>query len=239
MALLRSARERGEPFDVVVLDYHMPGMDGIEVAREIKADPALSDTILILLTSVTLQLDAAQIKAEGFAGYLVKPAHHSELSALLASALHARKEGKNAPLLTRQILNGNHPDKPSAESYAGVKALVVDDNLINRKVASLHLQHLGCEVETAENGVEAIERIAAKAYDVVFMDVQMPVMDGLEATRELRKRGATVPVIAMTAHAMQGDRERCLASGMNGYVTKPVDGESIGSEMAKVLRAKG
>jgi signal transduction histidine kinase/CheY-like chemotaxis protein len=238
LSLLRRAKAGGEPFDIVVLDYQMPEMDGIAVAKRIKGDAELADTILILLTSVTLPLDVGEIKATGFAGYLVKPVHHSELADVLAASLHARRDQAPGPLITRHLLHEHQREKPGSGLYQGMSMLVVDDNAINQKVASKLLQGLGCRVAIAGNGQEALELLEKVSYDIVFMDVQMPVMDGLQATRLLRERGNDTPVIAMTAHAMQGDRERCLAAGMNGYVSKPVKRDVLGGEIAKLVNPK-
>ena len=234
LARLREAKQRGEPFDIAVLDYQMPGLDGMALARRIKVDPALADTILILLTSVTLQLGLDEIKAAGFAGYLVKPVHQSELSDVLAAVVHARTQ-EHGPLITRHLLHEHQRDKPRPTPYRGLRVLVVDDNSINQKVAARLLEGLGCRVDIGANGREALELLEKVSYDLVFMDVQMPVMDGFEATKTLRELGIRTPVIAMTAHAMQGDRERCLAVGMNGYVSKPVQREALSREIAKLV----
>ncbi|MCX4246840.1 response regulator [Paraliomyxa miuraensis] len=235
---LRRAKQRGEPFDLAVLDYQMPQMDGVALARAIKADAELSETTLILLTSVTLALDLGEIKAAGFAGYLVKPVHQSELLDVLAAALHARTEVTQGPLLTRHLLQEHQRDEVGGGLYEGLRVLVVDDNAINQKVAAKLLERLGCRIDLAGNGQEALELIDRVSYELVFMDVQMPVMDGLDATRTLRAKGVMVPVVAMTAHAMQGDRERCLAAGMNGYVSKPVQRDGLAREIAKLVNPR-
>ncbi|MCX4246839.1 response regulator [Paraliomyxa miuraensis] len=236
--LLREAKARGEPFDFAVLDYQMPGQDGVALATAIKAEPELAETILILLTSVTVTLDVGELEAIGFAGYLVKPVHHSELADVLAAALHARKDRSTRPLITRHLLQEHRADSKGRERYQGLRVLVVDDNAINQKVAAKLLEGLGCRIDLAGNGQEAVDLVDGVSYDLVFMDVQMPIMDGFEATRVLRERGQSLPIIAMTAHAMQGDRERCLAVGMNGYVSKPVQRDALSREIAKVVELR-
>jgi signal transduction histidine kinase/CheY-like chemotaxis protein len=233
---LRAAHQQGNPYGIAIIDYQMPGMDGVALGHAIRDEPALADTVLVMLTSVSHRLKADELTRAGYTGYLLKPVHQSDLMNMLATAWYGRAGARPLPLLTRQGLRsrGQHGQPSPPRRLARV--LVVEDNPINQKVAMRMLVNLGCRVDLAATGKEAIDMLAIIPYDLVFMDVQMPEMDGLEATAAIRarkgKRWAAVPIIAMTAYAMAGDRERCLAAGMDGYVSKPV---KI-SDLERVLR---
>lgn len=201
------------PFDVVVLDYQMPGMHGVEIARQIRASDPTRKCKIILLSSVGSVVDQ-ETEPTGIDAYLAKPVRRSQLYNALCEVTGVVDE-KAVPLA------------PSIERRtSGVRVLLVEDNEVNRKLALHMLKRLGCSVEVATNGREAVEMTASRAYDIVFMDVQMPEMDGIEATRLIRERELSthkyLPIIAMTAHAMEGDRERCLSAGMDDYLSKPV-----------------
>ncbi len=229
---LREAAEAGEPFQMAVIDYHMPGMDGLELGRAIKAEPMLADTVLMMLSSVTDHVGVEEISAAGFAAYLIKPVHHLDLLDLMASAWDKRFQPDAAVISGRSITG---PRDAEEQLGQGARVLVVEDNIVNQKVAQRMLADLGCRVDVAANGREALEMIEVAQYDLVLMDVQMPEMDGLEATIELRLREGgpkVLPVVAMTAHAMPADRERCLAAGMNAYVSKPISRR----DLVRVLR---
>ncbi|WP_295413576.1 response regulator [uncultured Thiodictyon sp.] len=209
---LREAAREGQPFEVAILDMQMPDMDGLALARAIRADPAIATTRTILLSSVG-QPAAADLPGIDLA--LNKPVR----LALLRDALF-------------QLVHGRTPEPPPrapqrATGQLTGRVLLAEDNLINQKVACGMLRKLGLTVEVADNGAAALELIAQHAYDAVLMDVQMPVMDGFAATQALRSReqasgGPRLPVIAMTANAMSGDRDLCLAAGMDDYIPKPV-----------------
>ncbi|MDW8103777.1 MAG: response regulator [Armatimonadota bacterium] len=202
-------------WDVVILDYQMPEMDGLEVARRMRQEPAAAGSKLILLSSIG-SLSRQDVQQAGVDVWLTKPVRRSQLYNALCEAVGLCSGTSTADTA------------PSVEQRAsGVRVLLVEDNEINRKLAIRMLERLGCSVEVATNGREAVEMSAQRAYDIVFMDVQMPEMDGFEATRLIRQReqtqgGKHLPIIAMTAHAMEGDRERCLAAGMDDYLSKPV-----------------
>jgi CheY-like chemotaxis protein len=221
LATLREAARSGEPYDVALLDLMMPGVDGLMLARQVQADPALGSPAMLLLTSdqtVTRQ----EVEDAGVSASLSKPVRHGELrGALLA--------------LLGEVTERPAPAEPSGESL-GVRVLVVEDNEINQLVAAGLLQNLGCTVDVASDGLEAVELLTRPHdYAAVLMDCRMPRLDGFDATRQVRRRepvGRRVPIIAMTASAMEGERERCLASGMDDYLTKPVD---IG-ELERVIR---
>ncbi|GIV15299.1 MAG: hypothetical protein KatS3mg022_0734 [Armatimonadota bacterium] len=202
------------PFDVVVLDYQMPDMHGMDVARRVRAAQSGSQCKIILLSSVG-STTRQEAEAAGIDVWLTKPVRRSQLYNALCEAIGFGSD-TSTPV-----------SAPSAERRtSGVRVLLVEDNEVNRKLALRMLQRLGCSVEIATNGREAVEMIADRAYDIVFMDIQMPEMDGIEATHLIRERerrtGNHLPIIAMTAHAMEGDRERCLSAGMDDYLSKPV-----------------
>lgn len=201
-------------FDVVVLDYQMPGIHGLDIARNIRSAESAHRCKIILLSSVG-SLTRQEVMQAGVDVWLTKPVRRSQLYNALCEAIGVGSDSRT-PAGT-----------PSEERRtSGVRVLLVEDNEVNRKLALRMLQRLGCSVEIAGNGREAVEMTTNRAYDIVFMDIQMPEMDGIEATRLIRERerhtGKHLPIIAMTAHAMEGDRERCLSAGMDDYLSKPV-----------------
>nr|WP_256473082.1 PAS domain S-box protein [Pseudarthrobacter sp. MDT3-26] len=215
----RDAAFAGRPFDVVVLDMCMPEMDGLELARAISADGVLAPTSLIMLTS-TPQMDPAELAAAGVREWLMKPVRSSELYDRL---LRLRGGTQVAERLSARGV----PEKQSIPSRGRV--LVVEDNEVNQLVAREMVKRLGYLVDVVPDGAEAVSAIAAVSYAAVLMDCHMPVMDGIEATRTIRKGEVTghLPIIAMTAGALDEDRERCLAAGMDDYLTKPVDSAAL------------
>ncbi|MCA9706555.1 MAG: response regulator [Myxococcales bacterium] len=233
---LHEARAEGRPYQLAVVDYCMPGMSGLELARAIKGDPDLRDTVVLMLSSITHRVTVVQLESVGCAAGLVKPIHQADLVEALVSAWAERNLGDEAPARVTGDSRFNTRARPSGRSTATV--LLVEDNAVNQKVARHMLEELGCRVDVAEDGLVALEKVRAERYDLVFMDVQMPRMDGLEATAELRRRegdGAHQTVVAMTAHAMAEDRERCLAAGMDDYISKPVRRR----DLVRVLRTRG
>jgi PAS domain S-box-containing protein len=231
---LKEAQAAGDPYQIAILDYQMPEIDGETLGRAIKTDPTLWDTILIMLTSIGQRGEAARFADLGFTGYLIKPVRQSQLMDALALAWSARASGQSSPFITRHLLAESRK-AAAGEAVAGrsatarpighIRVLVVEDNTVNQKVAVRILDKLGCRTDVAANGREAVDMVDMFSYDVVFMDCQMPEMDGFEATAEIRKRHGAIrriPIVAMTAHALQGDRERCLEAGMDDYISKPV-----------------
>ncbi len=224
---LRAARLDDRPYDLVILDMEMPGMDGLSLARSIKGDPDLARTPLVMLTSLAHRGHAAEARQAGIAGYLTKPVRQAHLhdcivSVVRSSALAAGAGAAEAPpLVTRHRL---------AEEAARARVLVAEDNVVNQKVAARMLEKMGCRVDVASDGSEAVEAVSRHAYDMVLMDCQMPELDGYEATAQIRRReGASrrTPIIAMTANALAGDREKCLTAGMDDYISKPVNAAAL------------
>jgi PAS domain S-box-containing protein len=238
LEVLRKAVREGSPYDLAILDLQMPGMDGMELASKIKADPSIAPTKLILLTSMGLRGEAEQARRAGFAAYLTKPVRQSKLFDAMVNvmmdALPVEEQAEMGPadetpiVVARRGLEGGEARPVELPWRAHV--LVAEDNQVNQKVAVRMLEKLGYRADVAANGLEAIEALSRIPYAAVLMDVQMPEMDGHEATAGIRRReqgrGRRTPIIAMTANAMQGDREEALASGMDDYVPKPVKLES-------------
>ncbi|HEV8262972.1 MAG TPA: response regulator, partial [Burkholderiales bacterium] len=215
---LRNAHRSGDPYHIVLLDMQMPGMDGEQTARAIKSDPAVKDVKIIVLTSMGRRGDAVRLEALGCSGYLLKPVKQQMLLDALVAVL-GRTEDQPRGLVTRHVL--------SEQRKFDLRLLLAEDNSINQKLAVVLLQKAGYSVDAVETGAQAVEKVRLNRYNGVLMDVQMPEMDGFEATRRIRAsekdQGQHIPIIAMTAHAMQGDRERCLAAGMDDYISKPLE----------------
>ncbi len=220
---LESAVHNRRPFDLVITDGQMPEMDGFEVSRRIKENPQYAVTAIILLASMGIRGDAARCKELGISCYLVKPIKQKELAdaMMLVFGRQASAHPKAPPaLITRHTVK-------EAQYHRRMKILLAEDNPINRKMAAKILEKLGHQVETAEDGQQAVQMIADQDYDVVLMDVQMPEMDGVTATRIIRDQENSkyhrLPIIALTAHAMKGDRATFLEAGMSDYLSKPIE----------------
>jgi two-component system sensor histidine kinase/response regulator len=219
LAALAEARGAGRPFEVTLIDSSLPDTSGEELGRSIKAAPELQPTALVMIASSGLRGDAARVQEIGFAAYLPKPVTAGTLLDCLLELRGAPGAGAAGPgLITVHSMSERRP--------ASLKILLADDNPVNCRLAALMLEKAGHRIDVVNDGARAVEALVGKDYDLVLMDVQMPGVDGLEATRRIRAlRGgqARVPVIAITANAMAGDEQRCLAAGMNDYVTKPID----------------
>jgi PAS domain S-box-containing protein len=234
---LRAAAAAGRPYRVAVVDLLMPKLDGRGLAVAAKADPALADTPLVMLTSMDNPFDDAEMRRAGFAACLTKPIRQSQLFDAVVAAVtgpelarrRAEAAGRPGGLLAEPAGTESAAAGPL---LAGVTVLLAEDNEVNQEVARELLVDAGCTVEVVGNGRLAVEA-TARRFDVVLMDCQMPEMDGFEAARRIRDRerqaggGDRQPVIALTANAVEGDRQRCLDAGMDGYVTKPVDPERL------------
>ncbi|MCA1652072.1 MAG: response regulator, partial [Acidobacteria bacterium] len=225
LAAVQRAAEEGRPFPLLLVDGHMPEMDGFTLAQELKASSDAADARVIMLTSAGQPEDAALCDRLGIARYLTKPVKQSDLLDAITDVLTSRpQEG---------VVNPEPSPIPTARR-TGLRILVAEDHPVNQEVARQILQRLGHQVVIAGDGraaLAAFEQSGREAFDLVLMDLQMPVMGGLEATAAIRdaERGSGVhlPIVALTAHAMKGDRERCLEAGMDGYVTKPIDGVEL------------
>ncbi|MCR4414807.1 MAG: response regulator, partial [Thermoguttaceae bacterium] len=221
VAALEEAASGGAPFALAILDAHMPEVDGFQLAAEIHRRPRLAGTTLVMLTSAGQPDDVAQCRELGIQAYLTKPVAQSDLLDAVLAALGDRlhvAETRPAPA------PGFTPRRP-------LSVLLAEDNPISRTLALRLLEKHGHRVVVAQNGREVLEAVQRERFDAVLMDVQMPEMDGFEATEAIRRQeqgtGRRLPIIAMTAHAMKGDRERCLAAGMDGYVAKPVQSREL------------
>ncbi|MFW6374199.1 MAG: response regulator [Thermodesulfobacteriota bacterium] len=233
LELLRSAAEAGVPFDIAILDQELPKMDGVTLGKQIKADPNLRDIRLIMMTSIGNRGDVSRMEAIGFAAYLVKPVRQSRLLECLRAVGAADPEARPTPgIITRHTLSENRKRHG--------RILLVEDNETIQLVSMEMLKQWGYQADLAENGAEAVRALTSRPYHLVLMDVEMPVMDGYEATRRIRAEDSAVldrniPIIAMTAHAMKRDLDLCLTVGMNDYMTKPIRYNELAVILEKYL----
>jgi PAS domain S-box-containing protein len=225
LTALTSAFEAGEPYGLILTDMHMPMMDGFGLIERIRERPELSAAIIMMLTSAGHRGDAARCQELGIAAYLLKPIRQSELREAIARVLGAGEQKGAIPLITRYSLGD------ALEPMAVLRVLVAEDNAVNQRLVARLLEKRGHRVTVTANGREAVEALADQTFDLVLMDVQMPEMDGFEATALIREKekhnGAHIPIIALTAHAMKGDKDRCLAAGMDGYLAKPIRSQEL------------
>ncbi|MDP6637267.1 MAG: response regulator [Phycisphaerae bacterium] len=236
LAALQAGVNEGDPFELALLDNFMPGVDGESLGREIKADPELSDVILVMLASAAQAGDAERMRQVGFAAYLTKPIKQTQLLDCLRRVSGHPEESPEEPSET--TVTGH---SLSEERKQAVRILLAEDSVVNQTVALRILNaKLGYNADTVLNGVEAIESLSSKDYDIVLMDCQMPEMDGYDASRTIRDPNSTVRnhnirIIAMTANAMKGDREKCLAAGMDDYVSKPINPQALAEAIERNL----
>jgi two-component system, sensor histidine kinase and response regulator len=235
---LQAATASERPFDMVITDYQMPDMDGAMLGERIIELPELANTRLVMLTSLDRHGDTPRLAALGFAAYLTKPVRARELIDAVARVMSGgprQWQMDTQPMITLNMLT----QSAAQQRYAG-HVLLVEDNFVNQKVAVRFLERLGCTVEVAGNGAEGVAACQQRHFDIVLMDLQMPVMDGMTATRKIREWETTghMPIIALTANAMTGDRELCEAAGMDGYLTKPIEVERLRGVLAKFGLAK-
>lgn len=228
---LRSAHCAGLPFRVLLLDRRMPGIDGFTLAERVQSDPQLAQPIIMMLTSDGQRGDGARCREMGICAYLVKPIHKADLLRAVRLAL-GHDPGQPSALITRHSLR---------ESRRKLSILVAEDNPVNRTVILSLLQKLGHTVTLADDGRQVLTLAESQHFDLLFMDIQMPKLDGLSATAELRRwesgRGSHLPIIAMTASVLPADRERCLAAGMDAYISKPVDFDVVQEEIERCCGA--
>jgi len=220
---LLASSATGEQYELIICDVLMPGMDGFSFVERVRQEPKLSTAKIMMLTSAGQRGDAARCEELGISAYAMKPVRQSELQDVISRLLGEKEVA--APLITRySIANARN-------AAVSLRVLVAEDNAVNQKLMARLLEKRGHHVKVVANGLEALESLEQGSYDLVLMDVQMPEMDGFEATGELRKRekqtGLHTPIIALTAHAMKGDRERCLAAGMDGYLSKPIRAQEL------------
>jgi signal transduction histidine kinase/CheY-like chemotaxis protein len=228
LSQMRSAAERGHPFHLVLTDLHMPGMDGFQLAEQIKHTQTLSHAVILMLTSGEQQGDLARCRELGISIYLTKPVRHAELRAAILRALNGQADGLAGA--AGEFLARKQPLRKT-DATPALRILLAEDNLINQRVAVSILEKAGHRVTVAINGRQALDRWSEQAFDLILMDVQMPEVDGLEATAMIRSReqrtAGHIPIIALTAHAMKGDQERCLAAGMDAYLSKPINANQL------------
>jgi PAS domain S-box-containing protein len=235
LKVLRDAAH-GDPFQLVLTDYQMPEMDGLSLAREIQNDSRISGARVVLLTSWDRRFDREELNACGVIRMLVKPIRQQDLLGALLRCVRigfgTNSGGSNLP--SRSTPPAEEP-APRAQNGRSLRILIAEDNIVNQRVASLQLRNLGHTVEIAANGLEVLKALETSTYDVIFMDGQMPELDGYQTTRRIRQDPATsgVRIIAMTANAMQGDRERCLEAGMDDYISKPTRPEDLQAALVR------
>ncbi len=245
------ALDENDPFTLAVIDMQMPGMDGETLGRILKADKRLSNLRLVLLTSLGRRGDVKRIQEAGFSAYVAKPIRYQELKTLLSMTV---TRSSNEPTFVEPILSSfDIQEIPKVSTAAHVRVLLAEDNPTNQQVALGMLRRLGLQADAVTNGREVLQALERLSYDLVLMDVQMPELDGLETTRTIRAwqtkpdaspgeplfdprvRASKIPIIAMTAYAMEEDRERCLASGMNDYVSKPLTPKTLAAALNRWL----
>jgi CheY-like chemotaxis protein len=230
---MKLAASAGKPFPLALIDAQMPEMDGFELASKIKADPVLASTVIVMLTSSTLRGDAERCRQLGVASYLTKPIRPSKLQEAILAALGRRKmKSELQPLVTQATVRKNARE---------LRILVAEDNLVNQRLMTRLLEKAAHKVTTARNGSEAVEKLTNGLFDLVLMDVQMPEMDGFQATAAIREKekstGKHIPIVAVTAHAMKEDQERCLQAGMDDYISKPIQPAELFRALEQQLSA--
>jgi two-component system, sensor histidine kinase and response regulator len=230
---LRREGAAGNPFDLVLLDWRMPDLDGMAVSRQMKGDPLLAPVHIIIMTAFGRGAEIERAEEIGVDAFLIKPVKPSLLFDTVMNIFSADGPATGES----RILSRASRD---TELFAGVCVLLAEDNLVNQKLASAVLGGMGLGVDIVADGGEAVAAVGSKAYDAVLMDIQMPVMNGYEATRAIRRdpRWANLPIIAMTANAMKGDREECLEAGMDDYVSKPIDRQELFTTLKKWVKSQ-
>ena len=240
--MLRAASTTQEPFDIATIDYRLHEMDGKDFAKAIKSEDAIRDTALVMITSSPIRGDGAEMHEIGVAGYLVKPVRSSDIGKVLHFIWNLKQQGTSHPhLVTRHTLFEAQPVTKKNPILKGVRILLAEDNPVNQMVATAILKKYGCTLMIAGDGVEAVAFAKEYDFDIIIMDCQMPKMDGFKATRAVRKHeaetgGGHIPIIAFTANAMIGDKEKCLEAGMDDYVAKPVNPKELEEVLLRWVR---
>ncbi|SCY63597.1 response regulator [Desulfoluna spongiiphila] len=246
MQMAEEALKDGEPFDVAIIDMQMPGMDGESLGRCFKERETTKDIPLLMATSIGQKGDAEHMKEVGFAACLTKPVRKNDLSERLIQVLDRGASGAVIPGPAEVERKGRGDSMAPVPALPAMHVLLAEDNLMNQRVAVSMLQKLGHTVKVVSNGLEAVDAFGSEAFDLVLMDGQMPVMDGLEATLAIRRmeqdaqespeeKGGAVPIVAVTANAMTGDRERFLGAGMDEYITKPIKKKELEEVIGRVM----
>lgn len=246
---LRLKAKENEPYQIALVDFFMPGMNGETLAKTIKTDPLIDKTMLIMLTSGSRAGVTKNMEELGFSAYLEKPVRRTELRDTLSFIRAGFSEGKTIDIINQEIMHDSKPEKSGLlleknESITNinVRILLVEDNVVNQEVAMENLKLLGCTVDLAENGIYAVDMTKKNRYNLILMDWQMPVMGGFEATKLIREdediKKIHTPIVAMTAGAMRGDRERCLDAGMDDYLVKPVRQKALLNIISKYCNIK-
>jgi len=234
-AALQRGIETGEPHDLILIDMNAPGAGGTDLGRTIKEDPALREIKMVMLTERGLRGDAATMKKIGFDAYLPKPVERSQLyDGLVAVFSNIEPSNSEQLLVTRHSI--------SEAKKQNVRILLAEDNIVNQKLAMKLLDKFGFSADIVTNGKEAVKALETEPYDIVLMDIQMPEMDGVEATKVIRDPSShvkrhDVSIIAMTANAMKGDKEKYLAAGMDSYISKPIHPETLRNVVEEQLSA--
>ncbi len=237
LSLLRMAAKTADPFHCVIVDHMMPEMDGETLGRMIKSDPLLKDVLVAMLSSVGMRGDAARMAKSGFSAYLTKPIKRKQLYNCLIMLFSTGEEAKTIEEFREKMITRHTLLEDQRRRWC---ILVAEDNTVNQKLVMRILERMGFKADAVADGLEVLAALKRISYDLVLMDVQMPEMDGFEATRQIRAPGSQVlnprvPIIAMTAHAMKGDRERCLEAGMNDYIAKPINPDEMAAAISRHL----
>jgi len=239
---LKQSNVENDPFDIVITDNVMPEMDGEMLVKEIFQLDINPNPAMIFVTSALYKNDATRLKAMGFNGYLTKPIFPSEVSQILSLIWEAKQQSRDIPLVTRYTLQETNSGTRKKSIFIDTQILLAEDNPINIIVATELLEGFGCIITPAGNGIEALASVKERNFDLIFMDCQMPEMDGFEATQEIRKLQKNTdehtPIIALTANAMKSDKEKCLDVGMDDYISKPVSQKMLESALVKWLPHK-
>jgi PAS domain S-box-containing protein len=231
-------------FDAALVDYHLPDMDGEQVGKALRAEPTLARLGLLMLSSSGHRGEAACVEAVGFDAYLVKPVRAEILASALALVLERKRQGKSGALITRHTVTESGPASEHQPSLAApLHVLLAEDNLVNQKLARKMLEDMGATLVVAADGFQVLTALEQSVFDVVLMDCQMPGMDGFVATARVREeerlRGGHIPIVAMTANALGGDREQCLAMGMDDYISKPITRRGLWQVLSRWIGEAG
>jgi CheY-like chemotaxis protein len=226
LAELNSARASGNPYRLILTDMHMPNMDGLSLVEQIRDTPDLAAATIMMLSSTGRSGDMARCQKLGLSAFLTKPVRQNELRDAIARALDRRRPQPDAARVPTLGV-----ERRAAVPGTALEILLAEDNAVNQRLATRMLQKRGHQVTVVSNGREAVESLERSSYDLVLMDVQMPLLDGIAATTLIRERekgtGIHQPIVALTAYAVKGDQDRCLAAGMDGYLPKPIRPEEL------------